>query len=609
MGSSPRSLPTILAAAALLIVAGTGVYAPGLSGPFLFDDLSNFLRAPSIAITSLDAQSLHATILTSSGEYQRRPLPRASFALNYYFSGGRFDEFAFKSTNLVIHLTTAWVIFLLSARLAAARCTMTGARSASEVHWLALTVSLLWMLHPVALTTVLYAVQRMTSLSALCVFTGLWMFCVGRERLQTGRPRGLWFMHAGLALGTFLGVLCKEIAVLTPLLAVLLSRCFWRADELDGTPRAALVRFWRLWLLAPLLLIIILAGTNLSWIQGIYELRDFTLWERLLTESRVLVRYLGMLLFPDLRNFGLFHDDIEVSVGFLQPPATLLCVSVLLMGGVAAIRGLKYRSNWAFGLCWFLIAHSIESTVLGLELMHEHRNYVPSFGIVLAIVLGAHELLRARMRMVARVGLTVLVVLTFAGLTALRSGYWADPVTLAQSWVKNHPASYRSREALAFAYMQGGYTLQDTYNAFRDAASAKSNAVIPLIRMQHIVHIVALQTPTAVDASPIDVDVLISPLSDTPEWLAGAITQLEAETSRRLSEHTVEFGAAFALSDVFSCAHRRDVACMRMAKPAVEWHRHALANPRITIGQRANLESSLAEYGDQFSAPSEETSD
>ena len=37
------------------------------------------------------------------------------------------------------------------------------------------------------------------------------------------------------------------------------------------------------------------------------------------------------------------------------------------------------------GIAWFVVGHSVESTVLPLELYFEHRNYFPSIGLVLAL--------------------------------------------------------------------------------------------------------------------------------------------------------------------------------------------------------------------------------
>ena len=55
---------------------------------------------------------------------------------------------------------------------------------------------------------------------------------------------------------------------------------------------------------------------------------------------------------------------------------------VVLVG--LALWGVRRRAMWSFGLLWYLVGHSLESSLLSLELVFEHRNYVPSFGILFA---------------------------------------------------------------------------------------------------------------------------------------------------------------------------------------------------------------------------------
>ncbi|MCZ7654258.1 MAG: hypothetical protein M5R42_08160 [Rhodocyclaceae bacterium] len=121
-----------------------------------------------------------------------------------------------------------------------------------------------------------------------------------------------------------------------------------------------------------------------QWLWAGYALRDFSAVERMLTEGRVLWFYLGLILFPRLEALGLYHDDIAVSTGLIAPWTTLLAL-VGLFGLIWLAWRLRLRMPLtAFGLAWFLIGHGLESTFLPLEIAHEHRNYVPLFGILLA---------------------------------------------------------------------------------------------------------------------------------------------------------------------------------------------------------------------------------
>ena len=62
--------------------------------------------------------------------------------------------------------------------------------------------------------------------------------------------------------------------------------------------------------------------------------------QRLLTESRVLWFYVGMIVYPDVRSMSLYHDDFLVSTGLLEPGTTLLAIAAwgMLLGCAIAWR-------------------------------------------------------------------------------------------------------------------------------------------------------------------------------------------------------------------------------------------------------------------------------
>ena len=378
----------------LLAILGAGVfvvYQPGLQGPFLLDDYPNIVANKLIAVDTLDGEHLRdAAFSLGNRPYPHRGLARLSFALNYYFAGGRFDVFAFKLTNVVIHVLNGLLVYWLSVLLlrryaGVARGSSVQAGWSAMQSYLPLLVAALWLLHPIQLTSVLYVVQRMTSMSAFFVLAGLLLFVMGRVRLESGRSSGLGWMFAGLAGGVGLGYLCKQNAVLLPFYAFLVELFFFRHEVLPPVARRRLYGFYALTVGLPV--VAGLAGLVFAWdvIAEGYVYRDFTVWERLLTESRVLFFYLGLLVVPHIRSFGLYHDDIVLSTGLLEPWTTALSVLswAVLLG--LALWGVRRRAIWSFGLLWYLLGHSLESSFVSLELVFEHRNYLPSFGIVFAL--------------------------------------------------------------------------------------------------------------------------------------------------------------------------------------------------------------------------------
>ena len=181
-----------------------------------------------------------------------------------------------------------------------------------------------------------------------------------------------------------------------------------------------------------------------EYFKDAYASRTFNLVERLLTEGRVLWFYLSLIVLPQLSDFALYHDDIALSTGLFEPVTTFFsCVGIFVACLASLVTARKFP---VLGFCvaWFVIGHSMESSVFPLELIHEHRNYFPSFGIIFGLtylvstVIGKVENPRATAVAAA------LAILLLSGLTFIRAGTWSDPVTLALTEAEYHPTSYRS---------------------------------------------------------------------------------------------------------------------------------------------------------------------
>lgn len=412
----------------LLIVISvcTGLYWTGFQGAFFFDDEANILNHESLRINVLSIQTLAEVLQSGISGPGGRPVAQLSFALNFYFSGG-FDPFAFKATNLVIHLLTGVLVFL------AARCL-----SLTQIY--AAIAASLWLLHPIQLTSVLYVVQRMTSLSALFLLAGFLLHMRGRER---GGRSGRLMLLAGWLICWPLSFFSKETGVLFPLF-VLAWELIVRHSQAGGLDRFArvLCSVISAGIVAAAVYLLLPAG---QWLWAGYEMRGFSLLERLLTEGRVLWFYLGLLLLPRLEAFGLYHDDIPLSTGIILPWTTLPAWLGLIGLAWLAWRARKRAPLLSFGIAWFLIGHGLESTVLPLEIAHEHRNYLPSLGIAL---IAAWALSRAVAQGGWRKTFGVALVTVFIGhgalITGLRAHQYGDEIRRTQIESQHHRDSART---------------------------------------------------------------------------------------------------------------------------------------------------------------------
>ena len=402
---------------ALLVIWGLGALAwwPALDGPWLYDD--GQLQGP---IATMHAQGLSALAgngwreqLIMAGNVPGRPLAMASFALNALAGT---DPFGFKAVNLALHLATGTLVFLLIRVLAGAAA---GERRSDAF---ALVVALVWVLHPLQVSTVAYVVQRMTILSALFSVAALGLYARVRVREVAGGPpaRLLELVWPLLVLPP-LAFLCKENGALLPLLLLTMELVLFR---LAGTTRTKhhLTAYFGLAGIA----LVVLAAALLppDRLLAAYAGRDFTLGERLLTQPRMLTLYVGQILLPRPDWMGFYYDGVELSRGLLRPPTTLAAIAFLLGLFGLGLALVRRRPLAAFGILFFFAGHLMESSVLPLLMAFEHRNYLPSLGLILAaadLLAGARGDL-ARWRPL----ITAVVLAAVFALTGLRSLAWGS---------------------------------------------------------------------------------------------------------------------------------------------------------------------------------------
>ena len=590
----------------VLLAVVVAVYYPGLDGPFLLDDRENITGSPALRMTTLSLPGIRDAMFSWGEWTPHRGIARVSFALNYYFAGGKFDAYAFKLTNVVIHVLNGLLVYWLSVLLLRRYAGVTRSGSAragwsAMQSYLPLLVAALWVLHPIQLTSVLYVVQRMTSMSALLVLAGLLLFVAGRIRLESGRASGLAWMFAGLAGGAGLGYFCKQNAVLLPFYAFLVELFFFRHKALPVVARRRLYGFYALTVGLPV--VAGFAGLIFAWdviAQG-YAYRDFTPLERMLTESRVLFFYLGLLLVPHIRSFGLYHDDLIVSTGLLTPWTTL--VSVLLWAVLLglALWGVRRRAIWSFALLWYLVGHSLESTFVSLELVFEHRNYLPSFGILFALayylVSGLERLANGRRLVYPLVGLLV-VVLSF--ITFTRAGTWGDRYTVIEYSLRNHPNSSRTHGEFAIVNANYFQNVALSYKHLARAAELNPNSVLELIGMDRVLvtKILVHEQQDSGDASvsteaapPTD---FRAPLGDDLDYMRKLDSVLAKEIATRLETRPMIMGNVAALRTLHECIQNLVEQCIVLLPRAVHWFELAIANPRQVHTSRAVLQLGVA---------------
>lgn len=439
----PKHTLLCVAVAVAALFSTVCVYSPGLSGGFFFDDFSNIEANDTLKIQSLDPSTLWRAAWSGGAGPLGRPVSMLSFALNAYFIG--LDPYYFKLTNLAIHLLNGisvglltWLILNISH----------GARlSGRQRCWIAIAVAAAWLLHPFNMTAVLYVVQRMTSLAALFTFWGVIFYLLGRRRQMENRTGWPWIALSLLLCGP-LAVLSKENGALLPLFLLALEFSLLRFSAATTVGQASLYSLFGVLVAIPALIVIGLLVLNPGWLQDAYVYRDFTLPQRLLTQARLLLWYLQMIVLPDPSQMAVVHD-VAISKSLNVPGNTLPSILTLAVLLGLAIYVRTKAPLFSLGLLWFFMGHVLESTVLPLELTYEHRNYVPSYGIVLAVLFYMLYPLKYAKTLRLRYLVGALWVWFLAFDTWMRSEQWSDDYLFIATEVAHHPDSYRNHAILA----------------------------------------------------------------------------------------------------------------------------------------------------------------
>ncbi|MCG3202241.1 MAG: hypothetical protein NFCOHLIN_02121 [Gammaproteobacteria bacterium] len=432
-----------------IAVLTVGAYFPGLYGGPVLDDVTNFEPLADF----LDGKLTLSEVLeqNSSGP-GGRSVGMLTFAANYATTGDLL--WPLKATNLAIHISCGLVIFYLGALLFE-RANV----STHRAHIGAAILTSLWLLSPMSVSTVLYVIQRMAQLSALFCLLGIVCYAKGRS-LIAYKPRiGTLLVAVAFLVCLPLAVLSKENGAVLPLLLLIVEVCFFGFRGNRGVV-FSLKSLYFITIVIPLVAALIITAARPGLILDGYASRDFSLMERLLTESRILWGYAYDLMLPRVHRMGVFHDDYVVSTSLGSPYTTIIACVAWAAVIVATLRGIcsSNRTLW-FGIAFFLAAHVVESTVLPLELVFEHRNYLPAFGVYFSSVfLGIRTWDQWP---VARRGLIAILAIMstlFALGTFQRSLIWSDIGTMLKAAEQSHPNSPRLQAELAgWAMSKGDY--------------------------------------------------------------------------------------------------------------------------------------------------------
>jgi tetratricopeptide (TPR) repeat protein len=423
MNRAPSSSPRTWSAIAIVIVAVGLAYANSFHGPFIFDDVASIVNNRSVRhLASWQVLTAPPDAITVSG----RPMVNLSLAINYAIGGLAVE--GYHVVNLLLHFLVALTLFGLLRRTLL--LPSLAARFASSATGLALTVALLWALHPLQTESVTYVVQRAESIVAL--FYLLMLYCLARAAGST-RAR-LWH---GLAIASCaLGMASKEVMVSAPLLAVAYHRIFL-ASSWDETRRR-----WKTWVALSatwvLLIAVYLTSRNRGGSAG-FGL-GMSPWEYLRTQFGCIIDYLRLVFWPHplVLDYGY---PVANRAAEIVPYA----LAVLLLAALTMVALWRWPRLGFLGLGFFAVLAPSSSIIpLVGQTKAEHRMYLPLAAVVILLVLAGHAAM-ARLRLVrAASALVAVLAVALAWGTFRRNQDYQNEIVLWNIAIANCPLNDRA---------------------------------------------------------------------------------------------------------------------------------------------------------------------
>ncbi len=486
-----------IACIVLLIII---IYSNTLNAPFQWDESTFIVDNPIIKNLHYFASPSDAKGLSLYSALINRYVGYLTFALNYRIHG--LSVTGYHIVNIAIHIANSVLVYLfvlLTFRtpyfkavngeegVPSSRFTFHVSQSFSDSRSsIAFFSAAIFAVHPLQTEAVTYVFQRFASLVTFLYLLSLVAYIKARLNLTTESTeessdlkkskKSLWSLWLILSfLSAVLAMKTKENAFTLPFVIVLYEFCFFsRSSRLtihDSRP------FSRFLFLVPLLLTLTIIPLTLMGLSGTHQLDPgeygttvFLQKEYLFTQFRVVVTYLRLLFFPVDQNivydypvFKTFFDpNVMLSFAFL---AAFFAAGVYLL----FTRRNAERSTLnavrlvGFGILWFFITLSVESSIIPLPmLIDEYRMYLPSIGLIICVVTGAFLLFSrftfhdSRFTAFKTVVFLVLIIGVLSVATYLRNGLWGDEIRLWEDTARKSPANAKAHINLGAAYEASG---------------------------------------------------------------------------------------------------------------------------------------------------------
>ena len=453
----------------LIIAICLIAYSNTLNAPFEFDDGVAIIENPIVRNFGFMVNPSEAKAHKGPFGYElfrRRYVGYLTFALNYRIH--KLDVAGYHVVNLYVHIINALIVYWLVI-LTFKTPFLSSSTLRAYSNQVALFAGLFFACHPVQTQAVVYIWQRVALLATTFYVLSLVMYIKWR---LTSNKTGSFFsrmpllFYFGSVISAVLAMKTKEIAFTLPVVIFLYELMFFGGNLKK-----------RFLYLAPLLLTMLIIPISLIGLDTpIGELisdvsaatrvgSNISRWDYLLTQFTVIVTYIRLIFLPINQNLDY---DYPIYNTFLAPEvfSSFLLLFCIFGLGVYLFLNSKHRNSTfrliAFGIFWFFITLSVESSFVPLmNVIFEHRVYLPSVGFSIALASGVFLLLnKFGQRKLRAIGVAIFtaVIIVLSVVTYARNTVWRSQLALWQDCVEKSPQKARPHLNMGVALAKQGRT-------------------------------------------------------------------------------------------------------------------------------------------------------
>jgi tetratricopeptide (TPR) repeat protein len=312
-------------------------------------------------------------------------------------------------------------------------------RFEGKARSIALSIVLLWTVHPLLTESVTSVIQRNELIAGLFYLLTLY----GVIRSCDSGKKAFWYGWAIAA--CLLGMASKEVMVTAPIMVWLYDRAF-----LSGSFKQALRQRGRLYLglMATWLLLGLLIFSHSDRNQTVGFGHGVSWWAYALTQCWAIVHYLGLALWPH----NLVFDYGTQVIGDLASVWHRTALLLVLLG--ATVYATIRRPKLGFAGCWFfgILAPSSSIVPLTTQTIAEHRMYLPLIPVIALAAVG----LFAKVSRNAGLAVLALVATLLGWGTVRRNEVYKSALSLWGDTVRKRPGNARALNDLGNALDNAG---------------------------------------------------------------------------------------------------------------------------------------------------------